>query len=412
MSGRAAHTIRDRAAIVGIGHTSYTTGSGVTEHRQAVEAIRAALDDAGLTVKDVDGVARFDIENVNELALLYSMGIPHLRFFAGVTSGGGAVCGTLVLAAMAVATGQADVVVCYRARNRGKRSSHGAKPLHGGRPWAKQPAAQTDLYQYHVPFGLVTPAQEMAMIYRRHMHEFGTSTEHFGNVAVAQRAHAARNPHAVMRAADHAGRPSGLALDRRAAAPARLLPGDRRRLRGDRHLSRARARLPAAAGLHPRRRTGRGADPHPDGRLPDLLADATRPGTTSPSSSTGWLACGRRTSMRRCSSTTSARRSFSASRTTDSAPRGGGGAFVAAGEHAWPHGSLPVNTHGGSLSEAYIHGYNHIIEGVRQVRGDVGLPGGGRGAGAGDELEHRPDRGGDPQTLNDRKDSKDLQVLI
>jgi acetyl-CoA acetyltransferase len=200
MSGRAAHSIRDRAAIVGIGHTSYTTGSGVTEHRQAVEAIRAALDDAGLTVKDVNGVARFDIENVNELALLYSMGIPHLRFFAGVTSGGGAVCGTLVLAAMAVATGQADVVVCYRARNRGKRSSHGTKPLHGGRPWAKQPAAQTDLYQYHVPFGLVTPAQEMAMIYRRHMHEFGTSTEHFGHVAVAQRAHAARNPHAVMRA--------------------------------------------------------------------------------------------------------------------------------------------------------------------------------------------------------------------
>jgi acetyl-CoA acetyltransferase len=49
--------------------------------------------------------------------------------------------------------------------------------------------------------------------------------------------------------------------------------------------------------------------------------------------------------------------------------RGEGGAFVAAGEHAWPHGSLPVNTHGGSLSEAYIHGFNHILEGVRQIRG-------------------------------------------
>ena len=114
MGGRAAHSIRDRAAIVGIGHTRYTTGSGVTEHRQAVDAIQAALDDAGLTAKDIDGVARFDIENVNELALLYSMGIPHLRFFAGVPSGGGAVCGTLVLAAMAVATGQADVVVLAR----------------------------------------------------------------------------------------------------------------------------------------------------------------------------------------------------------------------------------------------------------------------------------------------------------
>jgi acetyl-CoA acetyltransferase len=49
--------------------------------------------------------------------------------------------------------------------------------------------------------------------------------------------------------------------------------------------------------------------------------------------------------------------------------RGGSGAFVAAGKHAWPDGELPVNTHGGSLSEAYIHGYNHILEGVRQIRG-------------------------------------------
>src|SRR5436190_1509279 len=85
-----------------------------------------------------------------------------------------------------VGTGQANVVVCYRARNRGKQSSAGAKPLQGGRPWAKLPEALTDFYQYHVPFGLISPAQEMAMIYRRHMHEFGTTTEHFGMVAVAQ----------------------------------------------------------------------------------------------------------------------------------------------------------------------------------------------------------------------------------
>jgi hypothetical protein len=76
MPGEMKLSIRDRAAIVGIGQTRYTTGSGVTEHHQAVEAIGAALDDAGLTAKDIDGLARFDIENVNELALLYSMGIP------------------------------------------------------------------------------------------------------------------------------------------------------------------------------------------------------------------------------------------------------------------------------------------------------------------------------------------------
>ena len=48
---------------------------------------------------------------------------------------------------------------------------------------------------------------------------------------------------------------------------------------------------------------------------------------------------------------------------------GESGPFAAAGNIAWPGGSLPVNTHGGSLSEAFIHGYNHILEGVRQIRG-------------------------------------------
>jgi acetyl-CoA acetyltransferase len=368
MGGRAAHSIRDRAAIVGIGHTRYTTGSGVTEHRQAVDAIQAALDDAGLTAKDIDGVARFDIENVNELALLYSMGIPHLRFFAGVPSGGGAVCGTLVLAAMAVATGQADVVVCYRARNRGKRSSHGAKPLHGGRPWSKQPAAQTDLYQYHVPFGLVTPAQEMAMIYRRHMHEFGTTTEHFGRVAVAQRAHAARNPHAVMRApitlADHQA-------SRWIAEPLRLLDccletdgacavivTSSERARDCRQppayiLAGAQAEGPIhiqmadylthwqsnTAGHYVAEQLYGMAGVGPQDIDAAMFFDHFSPAVILSLEDYGFCA------------------------------RGGGGAYVAAGEHTWPHGSLPVNTHGGSLSEAYIHGYNHIIEAVRQVRG-------------------------------------------
>src|SRR5260221_14641344 len=107
MDGRETRTWCDRAAIVGIGHTPYTKGSAVTEHHQAVVAIQAALDDAGLTRDDIDGLARFDIETVTELALLYSMGIPHLRFFAGVPSGGGAVCGPLILAATAAATREA-----------------------------------------------------------------------------------------------------------------------------------------------------------------------------------------------------------------------------------------------------------------------------------------------------------------
>ncbi len=361
-------SIRDRAAIVGIGQTAYTKHSGVSEHHQAVVAIQAALEDAGLTVRDVDGIARFDIENVNELALLYSMGIPHLRFFAGVPSGGGAVCGTLVLAAMAVATGQAQVVVCYRARNRGKQSSAGAKPLQGGRPWAKLPAALTDLYQYHVPFGLVSPVQEMAMIYRRHMHEFGITTEHFGRVAVAQRAHAARNPHAVMRTpitlAEHQA-------SRWIAEPLRLLDCC---LETDGACAVVVTSAERARDCRSRPAyilAGAQAEGPIHIQMADYLAH--------------WQShtAGRYVAEQLYAMAGVAPRDIDAAMFFDHfspavlvsledygfCERGGGGAFVAAGEHAWPNGSLPVNTHGGSLSEAYIHGYNHILEGVRQIRG-------------------------------------------
>ena len=106
--------------------------------------------------------------------------------------------------------------------------SAGARPLQGGGRGLKTPTIRHRSVPVSHSFGLVSPAQEMAMIVRRHMHEFGTTTEHFGMVSVAQRAHAARNPHAVMRGADHVGGPPGVALDRRAAAPARLLAGDGR----------------------------------------------------------------------------------------------------------------------------------------------------------------------------------------
>jgi acetyl-CoA acetyltransferase len=361
-------SIRDQAAIIGIGQTEFSKQIGKTEHRVACEAIAAAIADAGLTPKDIDGVVRYDIETNTELALIYSLGIPHLRFFAGVTSGGGAVCGTIVLAAMAVATGQANNVVCFRARNRGKRSVTGPGKFGGGRPWEKTPQLLTDFYQYHIPFGLVTPAQEMALIYRRHMHEYGTTTEHFGLVAVAQRAHASRNPNAMMRTpitlADHQA-------SRWIAEPLRLLDccletdgacavvvTSAERARDARQcpayiLAGAQAEGPIHIQMadyfqHWREETGgravakqlyamAGVAPADvdaamfyDHFSPAVLLSLEDYGFCKPGES---------------------------------------GPFVAAGNIGWPNGSLPVNTHGGSLSEAFIHGYNHILEGVRQIRG-------------------------------------------
>ena len=360
--------IRDRAAIIGIGQTEFSRQIGKTEHRVACEAIAAAIADAGLTAKDIDGIVRYDIETNTELAIIYSLGIPHLRFFAGVTSGGGAVCGTLVLAAMAVATGQATNVVCFRARNRGKRSVAGSGKFGGGRPWEKAGAYLTDFYQYHIPFGLVTPAQEMALIYRRHMHEYGTTTEHFGHVAVAQRAHAARNPRALMRQPitleDHAS-------SRWIAEPLRLLDccletdggcavvvtsAERARDAPQRPayiLAGAQAEGPIHIQLsdyfqHRHEETGGRAvarqlyamaDVAPGDIDAAMFYDHFSPAVLLSLEDYGFCA------------------------------RGESGPFVAAGSIEWPRGTLPVNTHGGSLSEAFIHGYNHILEGTRQIRG-------------------------------------------
>jgi 17-hydroxy-3-oxo-4-pregnene-20-carboxyl-CoA lyase len=361
-------SLRDRAAIIGIGHTQFSKQLGITEHRVACEAIAAAIADAGLAPKDIDGIVRYDIETNTELAIIYSLGIPHLRFFAGVTSGGGAVCGTIVLAAMAIATGQAHNVVCFRARNRGKRSVSGPAKFGGGRPWEKAPALLTDFYQYHIPFGLVTPAQEMALIYRRHMHEYGTTTEHFGHVAVAQRAHAARNPHAVMRTpltlTDHQ-------QSRWIAEPLRLLDCCLETDGGCAVVVTSAERARDA----PQRPAYILAGAQAEGPIHIQLADYFQHWKEA----TGGRAVA--TQLYGMAGVTPS--DIDAAMFYDHfspavllsledygfCQPGESGPFAAAGNLAWPHGTLPVNTHGGSLSEAFIHGYNHVLEGVRQIRG-------------------------------------------
>src|SRR3954468_23232541 len=189
----------DRAAVVGIGQTSFGFDLARSEADLAAEAILAACDDAGLPVSAIDGLVRYDVENVRELDVLYGLGVPDLRFYVGTASGGGGLASTVGIAAQAVAAGYADVVVCFRSRKRSKRSSYGAAPMQGGRPWEKAGAQLTGYAQWHHPFGLASPVQEMALIARRHMAVFGSTAEQFGQQAVVQRAHAARNPNALKR---------------------------------------------------------------------------------------------------------------------------------------------------------------------------------------------------------------------
>src|ERR1022692_3305246 len=105
------------AAIAGIGATEFSKDSGRSELRLAAEAVRAALADAGLSPPDVDGLVTFTMDSNAEVAVAREVGIGELTFFSQIGYGGGAACATVHQAAMAIATGAAGVVVCYRAMN-------------------------------------------------------------------------------------------------------------------------------------------------------------------------------------------------------------------------------------------------------------------------------------------------------
>src|SRR5215469_2860367 len=177
-------------AIAGIGATEFSKNSGRSELKLAVEAVRAALDDAGLTPADLDGLVTFSMDSSAEIAVAREIGAGELTFFSLIGYGGGAACATVQQAAMAVATGAANVVVCYRALN--ERSGHRFGQVSVG---AVQGATSSAIDSgWHYPMGLATPAATVAMAARSYMHHYGATSADFGAVAVADRKHAATNP--------------------------------------------------------------------------------------------------------------------------------------------------------------------------------------------------------------------------
>ncbi|HVV35939.1 MAG TPA: lipid-transfer protein [Acidimicrobiales bacterium] len=182
--------IGGQTAIAGIGATEFSKDSGRSELRLAVESVKAALDDAGIAPAEVDGLVTFTMDNNPEIEVARQLGMDGLKLFSRVHYGGGAGAATVMQAAMAVATGVAEVVVCYRAFNErsGRRFGAGVQ----GRP--AEPTTESAHYGWYSPYGLLTPAQWVAMFARRYMHEFGATSEDFGRIAVADRFHASTNP--------------------------------------------------------------------------------------------------------------------------------------------------------------------------------------------------------------------------
>jgi len=353
------------AAIAGIGATEFSKDSGRSELRLAVEAVKAALDDAGLRPQDVGGLVTFTMDSNAEVAVARELGIAELTFFSQIGYGGGAACATVQHAAMAVATGAAEVVVCYRALN--ERSGRRFGQVSVGA--AAMPTSSGIDNGWHYPMGLSTPAATVAMAARRYMHVYGATSEDFGAVAVADRRHAATNPHAWFY-----GRPITLAdhqASRWIAEPLRLLDCCQE---SDGAVAVVVTSLERARGLRQDpvaiRAAAQGSGPDQftmTSYYRDELTGLPEMGVVARQL---WRQAGAGPADIRTAILYDHFTPYVLMQLEELGfcPRGEARSFVADGGIE-VGGRLPLNPHGGQLGEAYIHGMNGIAEAVRQVRG-------------------------------------------
>jgi acetyl-CoA acetyltransferase len=153
-------TLRDKTAIVGMAQTEFSNqGLPDTELSLACQAISAAIDDAGIQPSEVDGLCMFSMEGGREMEVARNVGLGGITFFAEVGYGGGGGCGTVGHAAMAVASGQCEVAVAWRARKRAARSA---------RVWSQQGVRVAGHNQWSRPSGMLRPVDEIATLMRRY----------------------------------------------------------------------------------------------------------------------------------------------------------------------------------------------------------------------------------------------------
>jgi acetyl-CoA acetyltransferase len=359
--------IRRPAAIAGIGATEFSKDSGRSELRLAAEAVRAALADAAIVPSDVDGLVTFTMDGNDEIAVARELGMGELRFFGRIGYGGGAACATVHHAAMAVATGAADVVVCYRSLN--ERS--GRRFGQVSRAATTAPTSSGVDSGWHYPLGLGTPAATVAMAARRYMHMYGATSEDFGRVAVADRRHAATNPSAWFH-----GRPITLAehqASRWIVEPLRLLDccqeSDGAVAVVVTSLARA-ADAPNPPAVVLAAAQGSGTDQYVmTSYYRDELTGLPEMGVVGRQL---WAQAGIRADDIRTAVLYDHFTPYVLLQLEELGfcPRGEARHFIVDGAIEMG-GRLPVNPHGGQLGEAYIHGMNGIAEGVRQIRGSA-----------------------------------------
>jgi len=357
-------TLHRKAAVTGIGETTYSKASGMTDRQLQLQAVERAIADAGIDRREIDGIMPsahgqgFTCEGFSE-----HLGLKQLTFSATVHFGGANGLTSMHTAAMAVASGAARHVVVVAGRN----GSSGARI--SGRPQLVQANFEATR-ELESPFGANVPMHFYGLMAQRYMHLHGATSEQFGMVAVTERAHAALNDNALMR--------KPMTLEEHQASKFLIEPL---------HLfdcciesDGAAAYIVSAADAARDTRSKPAwilgiAEGHPD----SPTSVATRP------------------DMLRTGVGIAAPRAFGIAgidpgdlvgamlydpftflvlmqlEALGYCKPGEAGPFVQSGGIALAGGALPTNTHGGLLSQAHsTAGINHICEAVRQVRGTAG----------------------------------------
>lgn len=382
-----------KAHIVGVGETQYAKWGrigDVTEHELALQAITTAINDAGLKVTDIDGMASFAEDRNEAIFLAAELGIPELRFANMVwMPGGGGGCAAVSNAAMAVESGQAEVVVVYRGICQGQfmRFGQAADLLGATADTGSNEPPPHNFQQANslmiaamgmvMPFGMLTGAAAFALPFKRHMHLYGSTSEQLGKIAVTFREHANRNPRAVM------GEKT-LTLEqhqtsRMIADPFRLFDCC---MENDGACAVVVTTEERAKDLRRRAEIVASAQGTPKGYSFGSFTNANIDDDIYTTGGTESLA------RRLYEKANMTPEDIDVAQIYDHftgsvlmqledfgfCGRGEGGDFIDSGALSWNGGSLPTNTSGGSLSEAYMHGLNHVIEGARSVWGESVCP--------------------------------------
>ena len=362
-TGSSMYALRDKYAIAGVGETSYSKNSGTPVLNLAVEACQNAAEDAGVDVRQIDGIVSYNFnDSAPAMAVATALDIPSAEYAVDYAAGGNGANLIVLAAAAAIEAGLAKTVLCYRAMN-----GRSGFRLGGGREFQAR-----GVTQYTAPFGWITYPQAMAMWCRRHMIKYGTTAEQLGEVAVSTRHNAVQNPRAMQR--------DPMTMDqylesRFIVDPFRLYDIC---LESDGACAVLVSSAPRASDMNRRPVYIMGGAYGGGPNQGDDLFDSIRWPEHAKNYSAYiaedlWRSAGVGPAdidvaeIYDCFT-------YSVLMQLEGfgfCKEGEGGPFVQSGKIR-QDGALPVNTHGGLLSEAYIHGFNHVVEAVRQLRGEAG----------------------------------------